>query len=44
MNTFLKGLQLFASDLRKSVPLSVTFVIALVAFVLALAVATGFHL
>lgn len=43
MSEFRRGIRLFAHDLRTSVPLSVTFGIAVLAFMLALAVATGFH-
>lgn len=37
------GFKLFVRDMKESVPLSVTFVIAVLAFALAFAVATGLH-
>lgn len=37
------GIQTFARDMHDSVPLLVTFVIAILAFLLAFAVATGFQ-
>lgn len=44
MKTVRRGFDLFVWDLRHSLSLSITFVIALLAFVLALFVATGFRL
>lgn len=43
MSRFRLGIQTFAKDMHDSVPLSVTFVIAIAAFLLAIAVATGFQ-
>jgi len=37
------GFQLFVRDMKESVPLFVTFCIAVLAFVIAVAVATGWH-
>jgi multisubunit Na+/H+ antiporter MnhF subunit len=43
VSQFREGIRLFAQDMQRSMPLSVTLVIAVLAFVLTLAVATGFH-
>lgn len=43
MNELRRGLRLFAYDMRQSVPLQVTFLIALIAFALAFAAITGFR-
>jgi hypothetical protein len=41
---FRLGIQVFIRDMRESVSLTITFAIAVAAFVLAFAVATGFSL
>lgn len=38
-----RGARLFAHDMRTSVPLMVNFLIAVAAFILAFAVASGLH-
>lgn len=43
MSRFRLGVQLFIRDMRDNVPLRITFAIAIAAFVLAMAVATGFQ-
>jgi hypothetical protein len=43
VSRFRLGLQMFVNDMHHSLSLFVTFVIAILAFILAIAVATGFQ-
>lgn len=44
MSRFRLGIQMFIRDMHESVPLSVTFAIAVVAFLVALAAITGLEI
>ena len=44
MSTIRRGFRLFLYDMRNSLPVSATFAIALLAFVLVMAIITGFRL